>query len=287
MHPITHNGPPAPLYPTRPPAGGSLHGIHGAPVYSTAGAHRPLTPFPLKGPASRPGTPLGRPGSAGGGSKPPPAGATADAGQQPSALPPAAAGVAHGLATGGGISAAAALALAPAAPPQRPARGLAAAAAAPAPRLPRGASVKGTGKGGALLRPMRNTPLRLPGQRQQQQPARQLPVPAAPVAAGSKRAAETPLALTLALEGSIHHFSSGVCVGGCSCDLMDCAAVIWCWQATWRMHNNVCALVKQLLGSWSLPPAPSAARAVVLQSVKTVNPFVGRMILQRQLHACA
>jgi hypothetical protein len=60
---------------------------------------------------------------------------------------------------------------------------------------------------------MRNTPLRLPGQqrRHQQQQQQQAPALPAPATAGTKRAAETPLALTLALEGSTHHFSSGGC----------------------------------------------------------------------------
>ncbi|KAI8472790.1 MAG: hypothetical protein J3K34DRAFT_457660 [Monoraphidium minutum] len=200
-------------------AGGAGGGLLGGPLYSSAGTHRPLTPFPVKGPSSRPGTPLGRAGSAGGA-------APAEQQQHGGAAEANGGGAVEELeppsftmgASGSGL-AGAPLALMPvngqqlrlgARPPSA-----AAAAAAAAPRLPRAAgggrgsaAAKGA-KAGTLLRPMRNTPLRLPGQ--QRRPAGAapplLPAPAAPTA-GSKRAAEVPLALTLALEGTTHHFSS-------------------------------------------------------------------------------
>jgi hypothetical protein len=253
--------PPTPL--PRPGGGAAAaaaaNSLQGGAIYSSAGAHRPLTPFPLKPPTSRAATPLARLGSGGSAGLPSPGAlgggggggfaaasagfATAsggggsaaadgaedgeEAGFGAAAAPASPGGAANGVAGGPAATTSSDRALALAAPqlllqrppPLRLGAAPAPAAALRAPRAGgagRSATSKGA-KGGALLRPMRNTPLRLPGQ-VRQQAKQQLPAPGTGAAsAGTKRAAETPLALTLAMEGSIHHFSSGArlrCRGG-------------------------------------------------------------------------
>jgi hypothetical protein len=216
---------PSPLL-ARPPA--TLAALQGAPIYSSAGAHRPLTPFPVKGAAGAAAATNGRDSQDGADDAPGPAGAGDAEGGALAAT--ASAGAAAAPASSDGAapprpyvfgSAAPSLLSLQRPPAVRQQAGAAAAASAPAaPRLPRGlagaargAAARGGKGAAALLRPMRNTPLRLPGQqqRQQHQQQQQQATPAAlgAPATGTKRAAETPLALALALEGGIHHYSSG------------------------------------------------------------------------------